>query len=442
MSESTDNQRPLDDEHEDDEIARLVAENSRTEKDTEDVSFFGAKNLQSWLLSNGAADYRGNKKQALLSGLRSTIGHLSSEERPAFEKALEAAHIFDNRVQLDQFLHSCPEPAGAPHFKFLTFAELLSMPPKPWLVDHLIGAGDLVMLYGPPGGGKTFIVIDLIFSVCLGLQYASRFDVTRPMTVAYCAGEGQRGLSNRFAAAAEHYGVVDLPNFHFTAVAPQLFNTNSYEHVSYFITEWLAMQAASRVGPLDLLIIDTMHAAIVGADENSSQDMNVVLEMAKRAVNELGCTVLILHHTNKAGTAERGSSSLKGAMDTQIEVKPDNGKFVMHCEKLKDEETWKDQTFDLVKIGLSARVWWDEPAVGETKSAPDNVGIALLAMLRANPNKRFSAKSLSEAIGANAPAAQNALSKLTFKKEIERELRYPEREQSPVNPWMYFYNGS
>jgi len=335
------------------------------------------------------------------------------------------------------FLASCPAPPGASVFRPLTLAELLAMPPKEWLIDQLLGAGDLGMLYGPPGSGKTFIVIDLLFAACLGRRFAMRFDVPRPLVVAYCAGEGVSGLPARFAAAAEHYGVDCLPNLTVFDTAPQLFSADSTDKIGQFIAEWEQRQEEGLAKPLDLLVIDTMHSATIGADENSAQDMGRVLGMARAAIKRLGCTVLLLHHSNKAGTAERGSSALRGALDTLIEVKSAASKYVMHCEKLKDGEAWKDQTFDLVAMGDSVRVWWDEPG-GELPSSKGQLGAKLLTEIQSRPGKKFTAKQLAEAVGASLSSAINSLARLASKGDIKRSLQDETSEPSSRNQWVYF----
>lgn len=40
------------------------------------------------------------------------------------------------------------------------------MPSKEWLLDQVFGAGDIDMIYGAPACGKTFVVIDMILSLC------------------------------------------------------------------------------------------------------------------------------------------------------------------------------------------------------------------------------------------------------------------------------------
>src|SRR5690606_35871036 len=115
--------------------------------------------------------------------------------------------------------------------------------------------------------------------------------------------------------------------------------------------------------------------AISGADENSSQDMGLVLQACRMATQQLGCTVLLVHHTNKDGITERGSSSLRGAMDFMIRIKrPEVGTgndATMICEKLKDGEMWREQGFYLSKVEetSSVRIAWDDPNQGDMSFA-------------------------------------------------------------------------
>jgi len=147
-----------------------------------------------------------------------------------------------------------------------------------------------------------------------------------------------------------------------------------------------------------------------------------------------------VHHSNKAGTGERGSSALRGAMDFMIEVKPASGKFAMECAKLKDAGAWKSQTFDLVALGDSARVWWDEPGVADRGGGQQ--AAALLAELSSRPGVGFTAKQLAEAVGAGQSATINALARLVDKGEIRRRLQDESRPPSNRNPWVYMFGDS
>lgn len=401
-------------------------------------------------LVDQVADYEGDALKAMLEALRALVGHLSAEER----KQLHLFPLFQppkQPEQIERFLASCPAPAGTPVFQPKSFADLLALPPKEWLIEPVLGPGDIGMIYGPPGSGKSFLVIDAIFAACRGGQWAMRFDTARALSVAYCAGEGLGGLPQRFAAAAQQHGVDDLPNFTFFDSAPQLFvpdredSDATAETIGQFVREWQQRQKNDTAGTLDILIVDTLHSATAGADENSAQDMGQVLAAVKAASKALGCAVILVHHSNKAGTGERGSSAMRGAMDFMIEVKPTAGKFAMECAKLKDAPAWKPQAFDLVELGDSARVWWDVPGEIDSRSGKQEKDIeAILSTLKAKPGTRYTASALAEAIGmGGSKQIFRLLPKAMQADEYVRSgLKDPSKDSGPHNPQMYWWESS
>jgi hypothetical protein len=123
---------------------------------------------------------------------------------------------------------------------------------------------------------------------------------------------------------------------------------------------------AAAVGP-DIVILDTLHGATAGADENSARDMGVVLGSVRYIRAALGCAVLLVHHANKSG-GYRGSSALHGAVDLMVRCEQDDG-LRLSCEKLKDGAPWQPQNFRLSAAdgGASAVVEWDGPAQDDSQ---------------------------------------------------------------------------
>lgn len=239
---------------------------------------------------------------------------------------------------------------------------MLDKPAKPWLIDNIIGPGETCMIYGGPGTGKTFAVIDMIFAACLGKKWAMQFDATRVLTVAYCAGEGLGGLPARLHAAAQRWGAADIENLYIYENVPQLFDSKSPTSMRRFITSTLPQSNVERRYQIDILIIDTMHSATSGADENSAKDATVVLESAKLARTILNCAVILVHHANKGGTIERGSSALRADIDSVIEISKSGEHRYMSCVKVKDAQSWDQRQFSLTAMADSVRVWWEDPA--------------------------------------------------------------------------------
>ncbi len=332
-------------------------------------------------------------------------------------------------------------------FHQYTFLELLNRPTKEWLVDQIFGAGEIGMFYGPSGCGKTFVVIDMIIALCSKDKFANEFAISKPLNVAYCAGEGLGGLRDRFAAAAIYHEITDLQNFTFFEKTPQLYeqpvlfnnpNNSCSDSINQFISEWKKKAVNKK---LDVLIIDTLHTASVGADENSSRDMGKVLQLCRSASIELGCTVILVHHTNKARTGERGSSALRGAMDFMIEIKPkeDNRKAAMHCSKLKDGEEWQDQGFELKRVDSTKNVHvnWTGVVEGKGQSKAEDKE-SIISAMKEYDGTTFLCKSIAEIINQHPSYTNRLLGELVAEKKCYRELEKPEKAPSNKNPWLFF----
>jgi hypothetical protein len=95
------------------------------------------------------------------------------------------------------------------------------------------------------------------------------------------------------------------------------------------------------------IVIDTLNQASPAADENSSQDMGVIIKHLKLLQEMTGGLVLIIHHTGKnTSQGLRGHSSLKAALDANIEVVGGDKRSWL-LEKSKDGEDGKRFAFRL-----------------------------------------------------------------------------------------------
>jgi len=237
--------------------------------------------------------------------------------------------------------------------------EMLAQPAPQWLISGWLAPGDIGMLYGAPGTGKTFVALDVALDAVLGQAAGGgQFAVPRALRVAYCTSEGLSGLGGRLRAIGQRRGLLgsQLPGLAICAQLPQLFSPGDDGAAA-----WVAAVQAAAVGP-DIVILDTLHGATAGADENSARDMGVVLGSVRYIRAALGCAVLLVHHANKSG-GYRGSSALHGAVDLMVRCEQDDG-LRLSCEKLKDGAPWQPQNFRLSAAdgGASAIVEWDGPA--------------------------------------------------------------------------------
>jgi hypothetical protein len=332
-------------------------------------------------------------------------------------------------------------------FQPYSFDQLLLMPPKEWLVEHLFGKNDLGMLYGPPGCGKTFVIIDFIISMCTGESIADRFDICRPLNVWYCAGEGISGLQARFKAAAEHHGVTKIENLTFFKMVPQFykrqFEKDDADGVNSFIREFKSRQSISEVLPPDIVIVDTFNAATVGADENDAKDAGIVIANCRLLAESLSCAVMFLHHTNKVGTSERGSSALRGAMDFMLEIKPGTDMKIssgVNCSKIKDEEKWEMVHFHLEKgkETPSAHVAWFKPGEFVPSGAKNSDKDTIIKEMEQEPERRYSVKQIAPIINQKEPYTRKLLDELVKTERCKCELTNPDKDRSSSNPLLYY----
>jgi hypothetical protein len=312
-----------------------------------------------------------------------------------------------------------------PYFTFLSYDSFMQRPPKKWMIKNVVGEGDIVTIFGASGSAKTFTVIDLIFAASQGKDWVGRwdsdkqwhgkFEIARPLTVAYCFGEGGTGLPDRFRAAQQYYGrpVADI---RFVPDVPQLYDSKSPSGMDAFIREHGQAHAAGQVPALDLLVIDTQATATLGADENSTKEMSIAMESAKKAIKALGCSVILIHHATKGGDVYRGSTVLHATPDCIIEVVSTQSERKIECFKLKDGEPWKPERFSLVShSGVnSAYVSWDGTGTLFSKHLDQRQRKVdtIKQLLQGNPSQRFTASGVFKRTTISTTTSKRVLEKL------------------------------
>jgi len=261
-------------------------------------------------------------------------------------------------VSIEELFEASHVP-GPPPGKFTPkpLTELFNRKPKEWLVKNWFGRGDLVMIFGDSGAGKTFAVIDLVTSGALGESFADTFPVARQFKSLYCATEGLGGLGHRFREAIQSKEL-DRPDdwIQWMDVIPTLFEGKDEDGEKAFIDQVLA----SGFRP-DVIVFDTLADAGQGSDENSNRDAMVVCKAVERIAKELDVAVIVIHHASKQsnGATYRGASVYKAKMDLQVSVTggPANPR-TMSCEKLKDGKQWQPILFEVAPWDCSAVVRW------------------------------------------------------------------------------------
>jgi len=237
---------------------------------------------------------------------------------------------------------------GTHSTRLMTTAQLLARKPPPMLIDGWLSVGATGLIQGPSGVGKSFIAIDMALSVASGQRWLQTYDVVAPGPVLYVMGEGGWGMGSRIDAWGEDRGL-EVPGLPVWWLDDAV-NLSDPGSVAVLLTEMAQMGVEPR-----LVIFDTLARCAVGADENSASDMGTVMEQVTHVGKETGAAVLALHHTGKdASRGARGSSAIKGAIDTAIEVTGDSLRMEMRAEKQRDMAPGATTILRLEEVGWSA----------------------------------------------------------------------------------------
>ena len=263
-----------------------------------------------------------------------------------------------------------PEPGDANDYKQAgnDLAALLSPPkddwlipaddfcsqPSPisWMVKRWIQDKALIMVHGPSGGGKTFVVLDWCLRMSGSVPEWAGLKV-RPGTVVYLAGEGHHGLRGRVAAWKVHNQVAGLSMW-LSRDGCDLNTPAGY------------MRVVDNIRALpkrpSLIVVDTLHRFLLG-DENSAQDAKTMLDACGALMAEFSCSVLLVHHTGVSDEAQhraRGSSAWRGALDIEISIVPgkDGGPIQIVQRKSKDAEIAEPIYAELTSVTIPG--WFDE----------------------------------------------------------------------------------
>ncbi|MCZ8170585.1 MAG: AAA family ATPase, partial [Brevundimonas sp.] len=216
--------------------------------------------------------------------------------------------------------------------------------PVEWLIKGVLPRGDLGILYGQSGSGKTFVALDMAMALVRGVPWRGH-RVPKPVRVLYVAAEGSGGVGNRIAAYLKAHGIPHPDNLGVMPGTPSLLEKEDIKEV---------LASVRAADGFDVVIIDTFAQVTPGANENAAEDMGRALSNLRALAGATQAMPILVHHAGKdASKGARGWSGLKAAADVQIEViRRDNGIREIHVEKLKDGEDGARFGFELEVVDL------------------------------------------------------------------------------------------
>lgn len=290
-----------------------------------------------------------------------------------------------------------------------------AVPEYEFLVEGVLVAHDLNLMFGPSGSYKSFVALDLSLHIAAGIEWHGRrilrTDVNGevldgPVHVVYIAAEGASGILQRVEAWEKEHPEADTSGLHVIPHAINLYTTRPNE--TEMLLESLEIQ---KVDPV-LVVFDTQARCTVGASESDPGHMNIVVDnLINRLMRRIACAVLVLHHSDKADKAERGTESIRNASGLVVRTTGDvrHRAVKMVLEKVKE----RAMDGEIIRLDL---VRSDRSLVlrAPQGNAPDR-GLLLhvFALFAQHDESRLGQNTLCKELGGNKADTLAALGRLS-----------------------------
>ncbi|NUQ67657.1 MAG: AAA family ATPase [Phycisphaerales bacterium] len=216
-----------------------------------------------------------------------------------------------------------------PRLVFLTADQVMNTEPPGFIVEGVMPPG-VIVLVAPPANAKSFLALDLAIAVASDTPWHGREVEGGYVMLVNAEGFGTFGqrIDAAISALPPEKQRLALSRLLITGDAPAIHRQDD--------PSLIIERARELDEPPKLVVLDTLARCMPGGDENAAQDMGSFIAGVDRIRDALGCAVLILHHTIKDGTTERGSSALRGACDVMLFCKLRDNALTVTFDKCRD----------------------------------------------------------------------------------------------------------
>ena len=239
--------------------------------------------------------------------------------------------------------------------------------PPPYLLEGIIPAAKVVTFYAQGGSVKTWSALALAIAVATGQPWLGVYPVRKGRALYLDYEDGPYEFQRRVRMLT---GGQDVPDLGYLYSGPQI------DKVAF----WVKLTQHAQAKNISLLACDSLGAAMPGnADENATSFAEG-MKLAGR-FTETGCTVLFVHHANKAGGI-RGTSAIRDQSDVvfqfdQVSETDDVKRMRMICDKPGPQKKPPPVNIELSDKGLYT--FKDEAAdLGRNAQSKDDVETAIL----------------------------------------------------------------
>lgn len=299
--------------------------------------------------------------------------------------------------------------------RLLSFVQASHLPnwePPQELVEGMLIEGGMTVVYGDSNTGKSFLVLDMVAHITLGRPWFGKRVKRRG--VVYLAAESPRSIMDRARALEEHLGA-KLDDLFIVNCPIDLHDPKGDTAAVVDTIKTIERDFNVSIG---CVVADTLARVMGGGDENKAIDMGVVVKHIDLIRSATAAQFIVIHHTGKdSAKGARGSSSLRAATDTEVEVSDaGNGNpKEFKVTKQRDLPGKNDiQGFTLKTVNLGVGVFDNlittcvvEQADAVAKDPTHNlkeVELEILDLLRDSPTGGLRYRELIERVESASPA--------------------------------------
>ena len=250
-------------------------------------------------------------------------------------------------------------------------------PAVPWLAPPMLPRAALVALYAPGGDGKSLLALALTASIAHGGELAG-IACEQGATVYLDAENGEHEIHRRIHTLGLPASGVQV------ADASRLDLRRDMGEVEAVVREWTP----------DLLVLDSFRSMTPGMDENDTSQTARALDPLRRLAHESRTSILLIHHSNKAGKDYRGASSIRDSVDVlwhlgRQDDDPDPQRRFLHNVKMRvapdGERLWLRLDIDRGHVLIDQAKPPDEQAPPTTRLIRARLSDEILAGMDDHP---------------------------------------------------------
>jgi hypothetical protein len=300
------------------------------------------------------------------------------------------------RVELEESEAEVADETKAPKYPralpFWTYDPNEIPAPKGWLIKDVAARGETAGWIGPPGTGKSSLVLDWFAHCATGRDWRG-YKCKQQAAFVYFAFERAQLTRRRIKAYADKWELPGIP----VAVVGRMLNLLDTQNTLPAIHDTIKAVEDQYGMPVGGIALDTFPKGIAagGGDENSARDVNMAAANLRRLHELVPVHIAVIGHTGKdESRGARGSNANQGDWDVEFRVTEGEGKInTVKIEKANDQDSGHVTHFRMQprKIGvgedqeniMTSIVSEDIPVVREKTAEEERVSDKHALALRA-----------------------------------------------------------